>query len=255
MTAQFGMVGQVRVDRVDDNSVTFTTRSASKTGDPDECLPRTFTCPLSEVSTQQFDGAPAPVAMEPGAVGPLFLSAAGWETRSDDGYQIYGAGTPIARIKYPDNGAILEFVGDLTIVPSSIVVHGRLKDGRTFFDLELLGPYASHAQCIAWNGADCIELHLTPRGAKYLHLADNTKTVEVWPTKITISGAPASDPTVTGSVDILDSERAGLAQEIAFARHGDPIRLILTHDGFAAFHMIPGMPGTPPVPRRLSHRH
>jgi hypothetical protein len=257
MTAHYGMVGQVRIEHVDDSTVTFTTRSASQSGDPDECLPRMFTCARTEVSTQLFEGAPAPVALVSGAVGPLFLTAVGWETRSDDGFHIYGHGTPLARIKFPDSGGLLEFVGDLMIIPSSIVVHGTLKGGREFVDLELLGPDTTQAQHIAWSGADCVVVRLTSRGARHLHLQEHTKLIELWPTRITVTGAPVSDPAVSGSVDLLHNERAGLAQDFAFATHGEPIRLSLTHDGFAAFHVVPGMPDPDPTSRRrrLTHRH
>src|ERR1700759_395444 len=138
MVGKFAMVEQVRIEHVDDQTVTFTTRSASKSGDRDECLRRRFTCPISEVYTHPITGAPPPVAMHPGAVGHLFLSSAGWATKSQEGYEIYGAGTPLARIKWPDNAAITEFLGDLMITPSSIVVHGTLDDQSKFVDIELL---------------------------------------------------------------------------------------------------------------------
>lgn len=254
MTAQYGMVGQVRIDRVDDNSVTFTTRSASLSGDPDECLPRSFTCARSETTTQQFEGAPEPVALEPGAIGPLFLTGTGWATVGADGYHIYGYGTPLARVKYPDNGGLLEFVGDLMIIPTSIVVRGTLKNSTEFVEIELLGSEATQAQHIAWSGADCVAVRVTPRGAKRLQLADHDRLVEIWPTKITVTGAAESDPAVAGSVDLLDTERAGVVQEFAFATHGEAIRLSLTHDGFAAFHAVPGMQQQLQTPGPQRHR-
>lgn len=244
MSGKYGLVAQAKIQQVKDSTVTFTTRSASKSGNPDECLPRTFHCPLSEIYTQAIPGAPAPVTLAPGSVGALYLSAAGWQITSDDGYQIYGAGTALARLKYPDDGAGLEFVGDLVVVPSSIVIHGTLKDSSAFLDLELLGPDATAAQHIVWNGADCLVVHLTPRGAKHLGLPAHTVSAEIWPTRITVTGAPARDSAVSGSVDILDSKRASQHQEFAFAVHGEPVRLSLTQDGFAAFHAFPGAPGT-----------
>jgi hypothetical protein len=245
MTGQYGMVPQVRIDRVDDMTVAFTTRSASRSGDADERLLRQFVCPLSEVATQPMPNAPAPVAMQAGAMGPLFLTAAGWQTKSADGYQLYGVGTPIARIKYPDDGAILEFAGDLAVVPSSIVVHGTLAGATGFVDIELLGPDAAEGQHIAWTGAAYIALQLTPHGAKRLHLPAHVQTAEVWPTRIAITASPVSDPSVSGTVDILDSHLAAQAQDIAFARHHEPIRLTLTQNGFAALHTMPGMPDAP----------
>jgi hypothetical protein len=253
MSGNYGMVAQVKIETVDDKTVTFTTRSASKSGDPDERLLRAFTCPISEIYTQPIAGAPLPVPLTPGAEGPLYLSGAGWQITSDDGYQIYGAGTPIAQLKYPDDGAGLEFVGDLTVIPSSIVVRGMLKGGRTFFDFELLGPDTTAAQHILWNGVGYLVVHLTPRGARYLQLPEQTEIAEIWPTKITVTGAPSSDPAVSGSVDVLDSKRASQHQEFAFAVHGEPIRLSLTQAGFAAFHAIPGMPDTAPA-HPVAHR-
>src|SRR5882762_347071 len=129
MGDEFGVVEQVQIEHADDKTVTFGTRSGSKSGDRDECLRRSFTCPIAEVWTQPIEGAPPPVAMQPGAVGTLFLSRAGWQTRSADGYPIYGAGTPIERIKWPDNAAGSQLVGALTVIPSSIVVHGTLHGG------------------------------------------------------------------------------------------------------------------------------
>lgn len=254
MVGKFALVGKVEIEQVDDRTVTFATRSASRSGDRDECLRRAFTCPVSEVWAHPIAGAPAPVAMRPGAVGNLFLTSAGLEAKSHDGFQIYGFGTPLLPIKYPDNAAGAQLLGDLTVIPSSIVVHGTLRGGTRFHDIELLGPDAADAQHIAWNGADFLKLHLTARGAKHLHLAERAATVEVWPTAITVTGAPASDPAVSGSVDILDSEKAGLEQQLHFARHRDPVRLSLTHDGFARFHVMPGQPDAAPAPHRISHR-
>jgi hypothetical protein len=243
MSGNYGLVQQVKIEQVNDSTVTFTTRSASKSGNPDECLPRTFVCPSSEIYTHPIDGAPAPVALTPGAVGALYLSAAGWQITSVDGYQIYGAGTPIARLKYPDKGAATELAGRLDIIPTSIVVHGTLHGQHAFFDLELLGPDATAAQHIVWNGLDGITVHLTPRGARRLGLPAHTVSAEVWPTKIIVTGAPSSDPAVSGAVDLLDSKQASQHQEFAFAGHGEPVQLSLTFAGFAAFHATPGMVG------------
>lgn len=255
MAGKFALVGKVQIEKVDDRTVTFVTRSACKSGNRDECLRRTFTSPISEVWTQPIPGAPPPVAMRPGAVGNLYLSRAGLETRSPDGYQIYGVGTPLVRIKYPDEAAISQPLGELTITPSSIVVRGTLDGGREFHDIELLGPDAAEAQDLRWNGADHIQLRLTSRGAKRLGIADHAATAEVWPTAITVSGAPASFPTAAGSIDILDSELAAQDQHLEYARHGAPISLSLTQDGFAAFHVVPGLlPEAGPPGHRISQR-
>lgn len=243
MSGNYGLVQQVKIEAVNDSTVTFTTRSASKSGNPDECLPRTFVCPLSEIYTGHIDGAPAPVALTPGAVGALYLSAAGWQITSVDGYQIYGAGTPMARLKYPDKGAATELAGNLEIIPTSIVVHGVLEGQQVFFDLELLGPDATSAQHIVWNGLDGVTVHLTPRGARRLGLPAHTVSAEIWPTKILVTGAPSSDPAVSGAVDLLDSRQASQHQEFAFAGHGEPIQLSLTFAGFVAFHATPGVVG------------
>jgi hypothetical protein len=245
MVGKFAMVERVQIEEVNDKTVTFATRSGSKSGDRDECLRRTFTCPVSEIWTKPIDGAPAPVAMKPGAVGNLFLSETALETTTAEGFPIYGAGTPLLRVKWPDNAAGAQMLGELSVIPSSIVVRGTLQ-GTEFVELELLGPDAADAQHIAWNGAHGITLHLTARGARRLHLGDHAMSVEVWPTRITVTGAPAGDPGVTGSVDILDSERAGLAQDFRFARHRAAIQLALTPDGFAAFHAVPGASAAAP---------
>lgn len=243
MAGKFAMVEKVQIEKVHENKVTFATRSGTKSGDRDECLRRTFTCPVSEVWTHPIAGAPAPVAMRPGAVGNLFLSGTGLQTKSADGYLIYGAGTPLLRIKYPDEAAISQLGGELSVIPSSIVVRGTLKDGGAFFDIELLGPDAAGAQDITWNGAEHIKLRLTGRGAKHLHLPEHVAMVEVWPTKITVTGAPAGDPADTGSVDILDIGLAAQGQHLKFAKHGAAVSLALTQLGFAAFDVVPGVTG------------
>lgn len=254
MAGKFAMVDKVQIEKVDDNNVTFATRSGTNSGDPDECLRRTFTCPVSEVWTHSITGAPPPVALQPGAVGNLFLSGTGLQTKSADGYSIYGAGSPLLRLKWPDAAAISQLAGELSVVPTSIVVRGVPKDGGPFFDLELLGPDAADAQDITWNGAEYIKLRLTARGAKHLHMGEHATTMAVWPTKITVTGAPAGDPGDTGSIDVLDSELAALAQHLAFARHGAPVSLALTQLGFAVFHVVPGVSDSGPARRQGSQR-
>lgn len=251
MVGKYAMVEKVQIEKADDKTVTFATRSGSKSGHPDECLRRSFTCPVSEIWTKPITGAPPPVALSPGSVGNLFLSGAALDTRSAEGFPIYGAGTPLLRIKWPDNAAGAQLLGELTVIPSSIVVHGTL-NGTAFVDVELLGPDAADAQHIEWNGAQGVIVQLTARGARRLHVGDQAIAIEIWPTKITVTAAPQSDPKVTGVVDILDSECAGLAQDFAFSRHRAPIRLSLTPDGFAAFRVVPGTADVPAS--RASHR-
>src|SRR5512144_223979 len=87
---QFGIVPQVKIEGLTDTHVSFATRSASRSGDPHEALRRTFTVPRTEVHDMPIAGVPRPVVMRPGAVGPLFLSRAGWKTTSPDGFAIHG---------------------------------------------------------------------------------------------------------------------------------------------------------------------
>jgi hypothetical protein len=253
MAGKFAMVEKVQIEKVDDKNVTFATRSGTKSGDRDECLRRTFTCPVSEIWPHPIAGVPAPVAMRPGAVGNLFLSVTGLATRSADGYPIYGAGSSLLSPKLPDEAAIMPLGSELSVIPTSIVVHGTLKGGNTFFDIELLGPDAADAQDIGWNGAEYIKLRLTARGAKHLHMGEHATTAEVWPTKITVTGAPAGDSADTGSIDILDTELAGQAQHLRFARHGAAVSLSLTQLGFAVFHVVPGLSDAAPARRHGSH--
>jgi hypothetical protein len=93
------MVAQVTIDSVDDTTVSFWTRSDSKTGDPNERLRRLFTVARSELWTAPIPGRPAPVELKPGATGPLYLSRAGWATKTPDGFQIFGASN--AQFKEP----------------------------------------------------------------------------------------------------------------------------------------------------------
>jgi hypothetical protein len=235
----FATVPGVLIEKVDENTVTFTTRSSSLLGDDsDQNLRKTFTVSRTEVYENPVAGAPAPVAMVPGATGTLFLSRAGWSATSIDGsgFGIYGSGQAV--FKYPDcAGVSARFVSKLTVIPTSIVVRGHLEGQTEFFDLELLGPDAEESQGIDWNGADYMELHLTEGGARRLNIASGALTVRAWPTRIVVKGSPNFDPSVSGEVDILDSEMADGVQQFAFANRGAPIVLALTQDGIDAFHV------------------
>lgn len=234
----FGLVPQVKIQAVDDKTVSFATRSASRSGDATESLLRTFTVPLSEVYTTPIPGAPTSVEMQPGAIGPLYLSGEGWKTTTPDGFGIHGADQAI--IKYPVEAAIPSPpLTKLVVVPASIRIYGQLQGETEFFDIELLGPDADGAQDIIWNSADYIELGLTEGGARRLHVKSGSTTVKVWPIKILITGSPAIDRTVSGEIDILDSELADSVQRIAFAKPGLPIALALTQDGVDDFHVTP----------------
>lgn len=250
------VVEQVKIERIDETSVSFSTRTASKTGLADDCLLRTFTCPLSEVWTAPINGAPPPVAMRPGAIGCLYLSRAGWDTRSADGYMIFGATTGLPNFKYPDAAAAPRMISHLMVIPTRLVVRGTPEGGSEAVELDLLGSDVAQAQEIAWSGADFIEVRLTQRGSQRLHHTGCGDTLRVWPTRFTVTGAPAVEPTLTGEVDLLNSELAALVQRVSFTRHGAPISLALTQDGFSAFHVVPGMtaPLSPPVARRSPHR-
>jgi len=234
---KFGLVPQVKIQTVDGQNVSFSTRSASQSGDAKESLLRTFTVGRAEVYTDPIPGAPKSVEMKPGATGPLYLSREGWNTTSD-GYGIYGA--ELAAIKYPDEGAVPSPpLTKLTIVPTSIRVHGQLQGKTEFCDIELLGNDAAESQDIVWNSADYIELRLTEQGARRLQMKSHATKVKVWPIKVLIKGSSTIDRTAAGEVDILDSEKADSVQRFAFAKHGAPITLVLTQDGVGAFHVTP----------------
>ncbi len=241
----FGLVPQVKIQTVDDKTVSFATRSASQSCDARESLLRTFTVPLSEVYTAPIPGAPTAVAMQPGATGPLYLSRESWNTTTPDGFGIFGA-THFDG-KFPKEGAIPSApLTKLTVVPTSIRIHGQLEGRTAFFEIDLLGPEAAESQDITWNSAEYLELRLTEAGARRLQVAvlrppapTTVTTVKVWPIKILIAGSPAIDQTVSGEVDILDSELADSVQQFAFAKQGAPIALLLTPDGVDAFHVTP----------------
>jgi hypothetical protein len=233
----FGLVPHVKIQTVDDQNVSFATRSASQSGDASESLLRTFTVPRTEVYTAPIPGAPTSVAMQSGALGPLYLSSQGWKTTSG-GYGIYGASH--ADAKYPQNAAVpAPPLTRLTVVPTSIRVHGHLEGATSFFEIELLGPDGAEAQDILWNSADYVELRLTEHGARRFHGKSHATRMKVWPTKIVIKGSPAIDRTISGKVDILDGELADSLQRLTFAKHGAPIALRLTQDGVDAFHVTP----------------
>jgi hypothetical protein len=248
------IVEQVKIEAVDGKTVSFATRTASKSGHADDCLLRRFTCPSSEVWAAPIPGAPPPVAMQPGATGNLFLSRAGWATPSIDGYQIFGADAdPV--FKYPSGAAGRPAVNPLTVHPSRLVVRGAFEGTSTMLEIDLLGPEGAPPQDIVWYGADCIEVRLTQRGSQRLRGRSEASTLRLWPTQLVVTGAPASDPAILGEVDVLNGELAGRVQHITFAKHGAPISLALTQDGFSAFHVVPGLDAAAPTLHRASHRH
>lgn len=225
------MVPQVTIQSVDDTSVSFWTRSDSKTGDPNERLRRLFKVARSELWTAPIPGRPTAVELVPGATGPLYLSRAGWETTSADGFPIFGAANAV--FKEPACLGAGQFQDELSVIPHRLLVHGFVDGDSERIEIDLLGPDAAEAQDVRWNGAEVIEIRLN--GAKA------GTTLKLWPTQIVVHGSAVADPTSSGQVDLLDSELAGHAQHISFSRRGSAISLVLTQDGFGAFHVVPGM--------------
>jgi len=234
------MVPQVTISSVDAQSVSFWTRSDSKTGDPNERLRRLFTVGVKEVWTAPIPGQPAPVVMKPGATGPLFLSRTGWQTTTPDGFHILGAGTDAVVFKLPECLAASPFQGDLQVIPSKLLVQGYPEGETELIRIDLLGPSAAESQDLQWNGADYLEIRLAGPAANGSPAAPGA-TVKLWPTQIVVSGAAQSAPMIAGEVDLLDGNLAAHAQHIQFARRGTPISLVLTQNGFGAFHVVPGM--------------
>jgi hypothetical protein len=225
------MVPQVTIESVDDQTVSFWTRSGSKTGDPNERLRRLFTVPRSEIWVDPIPGRPTAVALRAGASGPLFLSQSGWATVSPDGFPIFGA--DVAVFKEPLCLGVETFQESLEVIPSKLRVLGfpvGTPEGTTEpFEIDLLGPDAAEAQDVRWNGADFIEIQLA------------NATMKLWPTQIWVRGSAKADPSSSGEIDLLDAELASHTQHIQFTQRGTAISLVLTQDGFGAFHVIPGM--------------
>ncbi|HEX8114595.1 MAG TPA: hypothetical protein VF516_42990 [Kofleriaceae bacterium] len=234
------MVPQVTIESVDAQNVSFWTRSDSKTGDPNERLRRLFTVAVKEVWTAPIPGQPAPVEMKPGATGPLFLSKTGWQTTTPDGYHILGAGTDAVAFKLPACLAAAPFQGDLTVIPSKLVVQGYPEGKSELVQIDLLGPDAAESQDLRWHGSEYLEIRLAEH-ASGPSADPHDGTVKVWPTQILVSGSAKSAPAISGEVDLLDGNLAAHAQHIQFAQRGTPISLVLTQNGFGAFHVVPGM--------------
>jgi hypothetical protein len=227
------LVANVTIESVDETTVSFWTRSESRTGDPSERLRRLFTVPVAELWTDPIPGQPAPVELTPGATGPLFLSRTGWKIAMADGFPVFGIAN--ADFKFPDCLGAEPRHDRLTVIPSELVIHGFVEGNAKPIQIDLLGPDAAEAQDVRWSGAETIEIKLTSNGNGEISM------VKVWPTRIVVRGSAASAPTTAGEVDLLDTELAGHEQHIQFAKRGAEISLVLTQDGFGAFHVVPGM--------------
>jgi hypothetical protein len=231
---------KVKIASVDGSAVTFLARSASRTGDPAECLLRTFTVARAElyVPPATAVNVPQPVDLKPGNTGLLYLTRAGWDTKSSDGFLIHGTGDVLFKIPNCAAGA-QRLLTNLSVVPTSIVVRGHLEGDAELFDLELIGPEAAEAQVIEWNSADYLDVRLTSRGARRLRLKSRSTTAKIWPISIKIKGCPAFDLAVSGEVDLLNIEMAEGEQVVNYAKPGASIKLALTQLGVAAFHVTP----------------
>lgn len=234
------MVPQVTIESVDAQNVSFWTRSDSKTGDPNERRRRLFTVAVADVWTAPIPGQPAPVAMKPGATGPLYLSQTGWQTTTPDGFPILGAGTDAVVFKFPECLAAGPLQASLVVIPSQLVVRGYEEGNDAPLQIDLLGPEAADSQDLEWNGADYLEIRLAGDAASGSNGASHG-TVKLWPTEIVVTGSAKSAPMLSGQVDLLDGELAGHGQHIQFDRRGAEISLVLTQDGFGEFHVVPGM--------------
>lgn len=229
------MVPTVTIESVDATTVSFWTRSASQTGDPAEQLRRLFKVRRDELWTAPIPGFPPPVALRPGATGPLYLSKAGWQTTTPDGFQIFGAASAV--FKLPVCLGPADAFDRLSVIPSKLVVQGYAHDTDELVEIDLLGPDAADAQDVRWNGSEPVEIRLRNGHGARAHVA----AVKLWPIHIVVAGSAASAPAVPGEVDLLDVELAAPEQHLQFHRRGAAVELALTQDGFGAFHVIPGM--------------
>lgn len=236
----YAMVPQVTIASADAQNVSFWTRSDSKTGDPSERRRRLFSVAMSEVWTAPIPGQLAPVAMKPGATGPLYLSRDGWQTTTPDGFQILGAGTDAVVFKFPECLGAGPLQANLVVIPSQLVVKGYEEGKDDLLQIDLLGPQAAESQDLEWNGVDYLEIRLAGDAANGANGAPHD-TVRLWPTEIVVTGCAKSAPMLSGQIDLLDGELAGHDQHIQFERRGGEISLVLTQDGFGEFHVVPGM--------------
>lgn len=218
-------------------TVSFATRSASRSGDPHERLLRTFTVPRAQIHDKPIKGAPAPVAMMPGATGNLFLSREGLQATSEDGFAIHEAGA--SPLKWPQCASAPRWLSKLHVAPTSIAIRGHLKGESAFVDIDVLRAEAEDVQSIIWNSAAYVSLRLTARGARQVGLKPKAQTVELWPIWIKIKGSPAIDDSVSGEIDLLDPQMAEGEQRLVFNRRGALVVLWLTHTGYHAFHVTP----------------
>ena len=194
--------------------------------------------PLTEVYTAPLMGAPKPVDLVKGNIGLLYLTRAGWEAKSSDGFALFDKGN--VPFKIPNCAAALtRLLTPLSVVPTSILIRGHLEGDVEFFDLEMLGPDAAESQALHWSGANYLDVRLSSPGARRLRLKSRSTIAKIWPISIKIKGRPAIDLAVSGEVDLLGSDMADGEQNLIYAKSGAPIKLVLTQVGVAAFHLTP----------------
>ena len=222
----FAIVQQVMIESANTTSITFWTRSSSNTLEK-------FTVPAATVCTVPPAQAPAPVSLKHGAVGNLYMNRTGWKTKAANGATIYKSDNEDQVLfKWPQCSPY-RTIENLAVPPTRISVVGTATTTARAVTVDAWGSECAPSQSINWNAAQKITLALSAEGKHKYGVA----TLEVWPTSIEVTAHPAGG--ATGTVDILDVEKADFVQHLTWTNRHASVTLRLSAVGFGEFDVAP----------------
>lgn len=225
----YATVKMVRIDNVTNEDLTFSTRSSA-----DDY--QSFTVSLDHVLFAPPTDSLEPAALEPGAIGPLYLSRGGWQVTGNRGGALYKAGDDnYVLFKYPicKPWRLLAY---LRVTPTKITVKGVDLATTLPVVIDVLGADAAPAQDLDWTAAAPIVVRLSNAGAAANGGRD---LVMVWPQQIIVEGASIKKPNSRAKVDVLDVANGDFVQRLKWSERGAPIDLRLSSTGFGLFKVTP----------------
>ena len=168
--------------------------------------------------------APAPVKLQPGQVGNLYLDYEGW-AKATAGGGIYGfkpgvaaAAQPEVIFKWPICAPFIP-VEALELELTAVVLSDE-NGGKH----DLLGGDYVDSQHIVWNAAEPISL-ATKNGVQ-----------KVWPTKLEVTGKPSTG--ISNTVDVLDARFADFNQTLSWTKAKRHMSPVLKSAGFGLFDAV-----------------